>query len=207
VAAAETSGTRRRGAVLEQAIYDAALAELIEHGPGGLSMERVADRARTGKSSVYRRWPCKEALMLDTVHYALPHVDDPPDTGSLRGDLLCMLSRMARVMREPAGQAVRTLIAEGQGQPALIKAVEEQVIRPRIDRILLALRRATEHHPTDHGDRLELIARVGPALLIHELLLTGEPASEDEIGQIIDHIILPALDPPAEAVCRDTRVP
>ena len=194
MAAAETSGTRRRGAVLEQAIYDAALAELIEHGPGGLSMERVADRARTGKSSVYRRWPCKEALMLDTVRHTLPYLDDPPDTGSLRGDLLCMLSRMARVMREPAGQAVRTLIAEGQRQPALIKAVDEQVIRPRIDRILSALRRTTEHDAIEHGDRLEMIARVGPALIIHELLLTGEPASEDEIGQIIDHIILPALD-------------
>jgi AcrR family transcriptional regulator len=190
---AETSGTRRRGAVLEKAIYAAAIAELIEHGPGGLSMERVADRARTGKSSVYRRWPGKEALMLDTLRHTLPSVDEPPDTGSLRGDLLCMLSRMARVMQEPAGQAVRTLIAEGQRQPALVRAVDEQVIQPRIDRILSALRRATEPRVIEQGANMELMARVGPALIIHELLLTGLPSSEDTIGQVIDHIILPAL--------------
>lgn len=193
MATAGTGGTRRRGAVLENAIYSAVLAELIEHGPGGLSMERVADRARTGKSSVYRRWPSKESLMLDTLRHTLPSVGAPPDTGSLRSDLMCMLRRMARVMQEPAGQAVRILIAEGQGQPGLVKAVDEHVIQPRIERILGVLRRAVQPNTEDPRDPIRLVACVGPALIIHELLLTGQPTSEDEISSIIDYIILPAL--------------
>src|SRR3712207_3825436 len=53
------AGRRRRGPALEKAIHEAALAQLAEHGLGSLTIEGVASAARTGKASVYRRWPSK----------------------------------------------------------------------------------------------------------------------------------------------------
>ena len=64
--------TRRRGHVLEQAIYEAAMAELGERGYAQLSMEGVASRARTGKAALYRRWSSKRDLILDALTHALP---------------------------------------------------------------------------------------------------------------------------------------
>ena len=43
--------TRRRGKELEDALYDATLAELAAVGYGGLTMEGIAARARTGKAA------------------------------------------------------------------------------------------------------------------------------------------------------------
>ena len=80
--------TRRRGETLEHAIFDAVLDELQAVGYAGLTMEGVAARARTGKAALYRRWPCREDLIVDALHYALPSLADPPDHGNVRDDLL-----------------------------------------------------------------------------------------------------------------------
>ncbi|MDT4905972.1 MAG: hypothetical protein QOH52_3988, partial [Pseudonocardiales bacterium] len=63
---------RRRGAALEDAIREAAYAELTEVGYTAFSVEAVAARARTGKASIYRRWPTKQELVLDALLVTLP---------------------------------------------------------------------------------------------------------------------------------------
>ena len=64
--------TRRRGDALLGAIHAAVLDELADNGYAGLSIERVADRARTGKASIYRRWPTRMELVLDALDHTLP---------------------------------------------------------------------------------------------------------------------------------------
>src|ERR1022692_411234 len=81
-------GTRRRGEQLENAIFDAILGELAEVGYHRLTMEGVAARAGTGKGALYRRWPSRESLVLAALRGRLPSLDEQPDTGSVRGDLV-----------------------------------------------------------------------------------------------------------------------
>jgi AcrR family transcriptional regulator len=98
---------RRRGEALNAAIFRATLDELAEVGYAKLTMERVAERARTGKASLYRRWPSRMELAMDAVYHALPDPASPPDTGSLRGDLLALLRRNGELLAGPAGEALR----------------------------------------------------------------------------------------------------
>src|SRR4029453_2118016 len=84
-------GTRRRGETLERAIYDAVLDELQRVGLTGLTMEGVAGCAHTGKAALYRRWLGKEDLVVDALDHSLPRLDDLPDHGNLRDDLLHLL--------------------------------------------------------------------------------------------------------------------
>ena len=93
---------RRRGEILERAIYDATLAELREVGYLNLSMERVAQRARTGNASLYRRWASRAELVIDAVSSVVPERDELPDTGSVRGDLLALLRQTCA--RQAAGR-------------------------------------------------------------------------------------------------------
>jgi AcrR family transcriptional regulator len=63
-----------------------------------LTMESVAARAKTGVAVLYRRWPRKDDLVLDAIqHYAATHPVEVPDTGSLRGDMIAMLSSFSSV--------------------------------------------------------------------------------------------------------------
>src|ERR1700712_4178711 len=91
---------RRRDESKDDAILDATRELLAERGYDGMTMDAVADRAGAGKATVYRRWPSKVQLTVDAVVCAkgVPMaVDEIPDTGSLRGDLMSV--RFAR----PAG--------------------------------------------------------------------------------------------------------
>ena len=67
--------------------------ELVEAGFARLTMESVAARAKTGVAVLYRRWPNKDDLVIAAIrHYGTTHPVDIPDTGSLRGDLIALLS-------------------------------------------------------------------------------------------------------------------
>src|SRR5215469_889460 len=73
--------TRRRGAVLEQAIYTAVLSELAEVGYAELALDRVARRAQVGRASLYRRWSSKRTLVVSALSRVLPPLEQTPDTG------------------------------------------------------------------------------------------------------------------------------
>ena len=91
----KTTG-RRRGEELEGALLAAAWDELTIVGYGRFTIEGVAARAKTSRPVLYRRWPNRRDLALAaiTARFDLP-VEPPPDTGSLRGDLLALLTSMS----------------------------------------------------------------------------------------------------------------
>ena len=92
---AEEKATRRRGATLEAAILDAAWDVLKTDGWHGFTFGAVAERAQSSKPVLYRRWRTREELLRATLRRQgelIPREDI--DTGSLRGDVLAVLTRM-----------------------------------------------------------------------------------------------------------------
>src|SRR5919202_3595349 len=75
-------------------------------------MEGVAAGAQTGKAAVYRRWPSKEELVADALQAGLPRLEQAPDLGSVRDDLLalCLVAREA--MYSLPGSALRSVVHE-----------------------------------------------------------------------------------------------
>ena len=70
--AGNSAGTagRPRDPVVDQAILRAALELFVEHGIAGASIERIAKRAGVAKTSVYRRWSSREALLAQAIETA-----------------------------------------------------------------------------------------------------------------------------------------
>jgi AcrR family transcriptional regulator len=110
---AQAASPRRRGAVLERAILDAALEQLSTVGWNGLTMEGVAAGAQTGKAAVYRRWPSKEDLAVAAMESLYSTEMPEPDTGSIRTDLAQSYASVLAFVNTPDGEAfLRTSIAE-----------------------------------------------------------------------------------------------
>ena len=80
---------RRRGRALEAALLDAAWAELMETGYDGFTIDAAAARER--RTMLYRRWPGKQELVRTGSCSGGKNPLTPPDTGSLRGDVIAML--------------------------------------------------------------------------------------------------------------------
>src|ERR1700728_3985107 len=74
----------------ETEILEVTLRLLQEHGYDQLTIDAVAAEARASKATVYRRWPSKAELVLAAFIEGIRQVAVPPETGTLRGDLLHM---------------------------------------------------------------------------------------------------------------------
>src|SRR5689334_17439746 len=92
-----TEGVRTRGrsARVVEEVLKATLEEIGQRGYQTMRIEDVAARSGVNKTTIYRRWPTKLDLLAAAVRHFAP-VPDPPETGTLRGDLLVLLRTIAR---------------------------------------------------------------------------------------------------------------
>ena len=75
------------------------MAELASQGYDSLTIERVAERAQTGKASIYRRWPTKQDLVIAAAETRVG-VLEIPDLGSFRAELHALLTARMRAYRD-----------------------------------------------------------------------------------------------------------
>jgi len=133
---------RPRRPQVDQAILAATLHDLTTAGYEAMSIEGVAARAGVGKTTIYRRWKSKEALVLAAIQ-GLQAEAPIIDTGDLRADLLAMVS---------------TALALGRSSPLVQKlffrAATELAAKPEILRGLL-----TQLLPTRFQDFAHVIER------------------------------------------------
>ena len=184
---------RRHGDELQEAIHRACLDELAEHGYDRLTMDRVAARARTGKATLYRRWPNKVELVISTLRYAVPLIGPPPDLGDLREELLVLLRGAAHELAGPTGAAVRGIVAEVVRTPELGELTARHVTDPLLAPTLEVLRRAVVRGEVPPAALTPRVASVGSDLVLQHFLMHGTCASEPLLADVVDQVVLPLL--------------
>ncbi len=190
-ARAASDRSRRGGIDLERVLLEATLAELVEHGYAGTTMEGVAGRARTGKAALYRRWPSKRELVLAALRHHLP----PPPTArrdrSARQNLLAALAAHCSVLSGETGFPGIQVMGQLMHDPELRSVFSEDVIAPRLAAIDSILLNGVLSGEIDSSQLSPLSAKVGPALVIQHFLLFGSPPSRSELELIADAAIGP----------------
>jgi AcrR family transcriptional regulator len=193
---------RRRGAALEDAILAAAYAELSETGYATFSVEAVAARARTGKASIYRRWPTKQDLVLDALLAVLPTPDECgieidvatlPDEVSTEDALRRVAGVIAGILNSPAGDAMRAIKCEAFTDPELARIVDERFQAPRRATLIKLLERGIARGEVRPDAATEQVADVLPAVIAHRVILMREAVTEAQIARIIDEVIVPLV--------------
>ena len=183
--------SRRRGEVLERALYEATLAELAEVGYGGLTMEGIAARAHTGKAALYRRWCSKHDLVHAALVFALPPLPELRSGRSARENLLTMLTShrdmLAGKTTFPGIDVIQQLLHE----PEMRTIFADAVVRPRLKIVESILQAAVDDGDLDPATITPLTARVGAALINQHFLLTGEPPNRRELALVVDTVIPP----------------
>ena len=188
--------TRRRGVELTQAIYRATLEELAATSFEELSFEKIAPRAGTGKSVLYRRWSTTAELVLAALRDEDAGLGRlrTPDTGTLRGDLLVLLTTFARLLDEPRGRALRPLLTQRPRHPELFAQVMEQVIDPHRLVLLDCIRTAVDRGQAVPERATARTAAIGPRLIVAEHIDRGT-VPDEEVRAVVDEVLLPLLAP------------
>jgi AcrR family transcriptional regulator len=159
---------RPRSVLADKAIQDATIDLLVEQGFEAMSMEGVAARAGVGKTTIYRRWDSKEDLVVDAMAAChLAPVEDP-DTGSLREDLVHLLTLFQQTaVTTPVGRVFPRIVAEVANGSALGRLYSRRVIEPRRQMLRAILARGVDRGDLPAGTDLELGIELimGPVML------------------------------------------
>ena len=200
--------TRRRGQELVDAIHQAVIDETAEVGVAGLTMEGIARRAGTAKTSLYRRWSHPEDILVETVLRHYPQETPTPEADDLRGDLLGSLELFRTLMTDQRlGRALMAVVAESMRRPELFHRMSAEVYEPRGGRFT---RTVLQHYAArgeiDPALVTDVTTDIGEAMMIKYCAdHTGEVPSSHYLERIVDEVILPAVGrPPGIGGQRDT---
>ncbi|MFI2489746.1 TetR/AcrR family transcriptional regulator [Promicromonospora kroppenstedtii] len=192
---------RKRDHTRDPEILDAALDVLSESGYDGMTIDMVATRAKAGKATVYRRWSSKAELVLDAVACMKQgeiDLDDLPDTGTLRGDLVAMIRTPSIRDGERKLKVMAGIVSMIARSPELAAAAQEALVEPRARANRIFFRRAVERGEIPADIDVEKLCIIGPALVAYSVLMLGRPVDRDFLISNIDQVILPAAGIRAE---------
>jgi len=122
-----------------------------------LSIEAIAADANVGKTTVYRWWPTKAALVADAFLASSDEELRFPNTGSVQKDMSLQMRRLIRIFRSKRGKIVAALIAGGQSDPELIEAFRERFLWPRRKQAYQTLQRGIDRGELPASSDLDLI--------------------------------------------------
>lgn len=194
-APAQAASLRRRGAVLERAILDAALEQLSTVGWNGLTMEGVAARAQTGKAAVYRRWPSKEDLVADALKAGLPSLTEAPDLGGVRDDLLELCRRVREAMYSQPGFALRSVLYECDAAQAerFQGVIIGGVVEPTKHVLREIIRRGIEREEVRPDAANSYVFDAIPAMMMYRSKVCASEWGERDLEEMIDQLMVPLL--------------
>lgn len=122
---------RPRNNEAEAAILAASYELLLETGFEAVTVDKIAERAKVSKATIYKWWPNKAAVVMDGYLSAATARLPVPDTGSVREDIIRHATNLAVFLCSREGKVITGLIGAGQADTGLAEAYRTRFFAPR----------------------------------------------------------------------------
>ncbi|MEU9077635.1 TetR/AcrR family transcriptional regulator [Kitasatospora sp. NPDC004745] len=190
---------RPRSEAAEQAIFT-AVEDLMAGGTtlSDLTIEGIATAAGVGKATIYRRWPNKEALLVDVVSRLEVPMPEPTG-GTARDDLVEMVDYMRRRgLAKRSRWVLKAAFGQMHGLPDLYKVYRERVVRPRREAALDLIRRAVDEGVLRADLDVELLGDLLMGPILYRSILWDDSDLEDpDLARTMVDSLLEGLAPRA----------
>ncbi len=180
-----------------EAICEAVFELLGEVGYDRMSMDAVAARARASKATIYRGWPTKPDLVMDAFEHRFGGPFEPQDTGSLRGDLLALLTTACEVANSPDGDVMTGLMTAATRNQELAETIRRCAYEAKRSAYDTIVRRAVERGELPDGATSELLHEILHAMVLNRTMWREGPLDESFATRMVDRVLLPVLRQPA----------
>lgn len=176
----------------EAEILAVTLRLLQEHGYDQLTVDAVAGAAHASKATVYRRWPSKAELVLAAFIEGVRQVAVPPNTGTLRGDLLALGETVCEQVGHHAS-TIRAVMFEVSRHPALNDALQHQFLDQRRALIEHVLHQAVDRGEISADAISDELWDLLPGYLIFRSIVPTRPPSRRTVQALVDGFLIPGL--------------
>ena len=182
------------------AVLHAADDLLVERGYAAVTIEGIAARAGVAKQTIYRWWPSKFEVLMDTFLQDAEGALQIPDTGTTAGDLREHLHQVAKFLTgSAAGKVMLALIGQAQHDEAIAVVFRQRFLDERraLDKTILERGVARGEIRADADLDLAIDMVYGP--VYHRVLLTGLPVDGAFTDALVDRVLAPITEPPPDA--------
>ncbi|MGW1882428.1 TetR/AcrR family transcriptional regulator [Streptomyces sp. NPDC001970] len=203
-----SSGSVAGGPRSASKILDAARDVLSGQGYTALTIEAVATAAGVGKSTIYRWWPSKEALVADALAEIF-RAEEIPDLGDTHAELRHAVDMtIDNYANEDMATSLPALAAGLLPHPELMARFREAFLHRKRENIAAALHRGIQRGDLPDGLDTDLVQDIWAGTILYRRLMTGSPLDTD----LAEHLVQlatnsPPLLPPPEAAARPVTAP
>src|ERR1700722_18376373 len=168
-----------------QVILQAALDELGEVGYGTFRIESVASRAGVGKSTIYRHWPDKPALIADAFETFHMQMSPSPVTGTPRERVEAMVRHVAEVFINSTFSVCIPALIEGAERDARLRRFHHRYSAERRQSLIGVIAEGAangDFAPTTDPE-LAALALLGP--IVYSRLMSGKLFDPERASDLV----------------------
>ena len=182
----------------ERELLAVTLRLLQEHGYERLTLDEVASAGRASKATMYRRWPTKAELVLAAFIEGVSQDAVPPDTGTLREDLIAIGDTVCAQAKEHSA-TMRAVLGEVSRNPELNDAMQEQLFDQRRAMMNQVVKRAVDRGEIGADAANSELWDLLPGYLIYRTVIQNRLPTRRTVRTLVDGVIMPSLTRPARA--------
>ncbi|NJM71456.1 MAG: TetR/AcrR family transcriptional regulator [Scytonema sp. RU_4_4] len=181
---------RPRSAQSHQAILQSTLDLLAQVGYERVSIDAIATHAGVGKTTIYRRYRSKEELVADAIE-SLREEIEIPETGTLWGDLDCIIESAVKTTLTPLGrQILAMIIGAASSSPQFAQVYWTKYLQPRRQAFHVVIERAKARYEIQAETDSDMVFDLISGIMLYALVFqpSNEPV-EVYIRRAIDLIL------------------
>jgi TetR/AcrR family transcriptional regulator of autoinduction and epiphytic fitness len=170
-------------------ILHAVVQELADVGYGGVTIESIAARAGVGKSTVYRHWSDKLALIADA--FETFHEQMVPDLGGLpaRDAIAVLLGHVAEVVVDSTFSRCIPALIEGAERDRRVREFHHRYSAERRQSIIDLIARGRRNGEIGKDVDLELAASALLGAIFYRRLMTAQPFNPADATRLVDLVL------------------
>ncbi|MDT8718029.1 TetR/AcrR family transcriptional regulator [Clostridium sp. 19966] len=178
---------RPRSEKTKSDILNSAYELLIENGFGAVTVEKIAERAKVSKATIYKWWPNKAAVVMDSYLDATNIKLPIPDTGSTIEDMFIQVDNFVKFLTTKKGNVIAEIIAEGQYDSNLAAIYRKAYFTPRRNISKEILERGILRGELEKDLDIEITIDLIWGPIFYRLLITGEEIGDIFIKKLINY--------------------
>jgi AcrR family transcriptional regulator len=171
-----------RSARIRRAVFDATLNLLAGEGSQSLTIDAIAAAAGVNKTTIYRNWPTKTALILAAAQERSQARITTRSTGDPERDLVAFLKSVADNITSPLGRALVIATLNAEDDPD-VRQARDEFWRQRFQAAGDLVRAATKEGPGASDANIFIERLIGPLFL--RVFITGAPIDDTFIRNTV----------------------
>ena len=180
---------RLRPEEIEVVIIDTVFEDLLEYGFRAVTVESISAKTGIAKTSIYRRWPNKAAMVMEAFLLKVGPGNEFPRKPSYVESIRLQMLALAKAFRGPFGAMIKALLGEAQFDAELAEAFRTRWITPRREAAKKVLQSAIRNKELRPDVNLDQALDALYGWLYYRLMIGSGPLSDACVREIFSAVL------------------